>query len=195
MTRLRVGAMMPLKGGRPSLVAVEVREGPRDSHGRTTFLYEVGHIERITPASVEGTAERLGALVGAVADVSPCMMIDTGSPQGLALYQAVRAQHRSPGVHRPHSYPGTGQRTALFSGFLQSYAAGHIRFAPSLAFRADLDRSLVFYMGTKKGGTASDVELSSEDEGLVVALGLAMTWPRHGAEAAKESFGNLAQTP
>lgn len=191
MTRLRVGAMMPLKGGRPALVAVEVRVGPRDKQGRPTFAYEVGHVERITPASVEGTAQRLGALIDAVADTSPCMMIDTGSPQGLALYQSVRQQRRAPGLHRPHSYPGTGQRTGLFSGFLQSYAAGLVRFAPGLPHRAELDRSLVFYMG---GGTKTDgVELSSEDEALVVALGLAMTWPRHGAPAAAATFDTEPQ--
>jgi len=177
---------MPLKGGRPALVAVEVRTGERDARGRSTFTYEIGHIERIQPTSVEGTAERLVALVRAVADQRPCMIIDTGSPQGLALYQTVRGQDLDAALHRPHAYPGTGQRTALFSGFLQGYSAGRIRFAPGLAHRAELDRALVFYTGSakKSSGTQADVELSSEDEALVVALGLAMTWPRHGADSS-----------
>ncbi len=182
MTRLRVGAAMPLKGGRPALVAVEVAVGPRDPKGRPTFAFTVGHIERVSPTSVELTSERLRRLIEAVGDVRPCMMIDAGSPQGLALYQNVKAAPLDPTLHKPHAYPGTGMRTGLFASFLQSYSAGLIRFRPGLPHRAELDRSLVFYMG---GGTKTDgVELSSEDEALVVALGLAITWPRHGPEAS-----------
>jgi hypothetical protein len=174
---------MPLKGGRPALVAVEVQTGARDLRGRSTFGYEVGHIERVAPTSVENTADRVGKLISAVADQRPCSIIDVGSPQGMALYQTVRSLYVPTGLHRPHAYPGTGQRTQLFAGFLQAYSEGRLRFAPRLGFRPDMDRALVFYMG---GGTKSDgVELSSEDEALVIALGLAMAWPRHGGDATK----------
>jgi hypothetical protein len=181
--RLRVGAAMPLKGGRPALIAVEVTKAGRDSRGREAFDFLVGHIERVMPTSVEKTSERLLAIIRAVEDVRPCMIIDAGSPQGLALYQNVRGSGIPPALHKPHAYPGTGQRTGLFASFLQSYSEGRIRFEPGLKHRGELDRSLVFYMG---GGTKTDgVELSSEDEALVIALGLAMSWPRHGGASGQ----------
>jgi hypothetical protein len=57
-----------------------------------------------------------------------------------------------------------------------------VTFLPGLKFRADLDKALVFYMG---GGVSKHgVDLESEDDALVIALGLALTWPKHGASAA-----------
>ena len=171
---------MPLKGGRPAIVATEIFES-RDPNGRLLHHYDVGAIERITPYSVEATKERIIKMVSAVKEYAPCVMIDIGSPQGLALHQSMRTGYdRS--LHRPHLYQGTGMRGELFSTFLQAYSAGRVSFQPDLPGRQALDRALVFYMGG--GVEKSGVELSSEDEALVVAIGLAMIWPKHGPAAS-----------
>lgn len=175
--KLRVGAAMPLKGGRPALVACEVFEFRDPETKRLLNVFDVGAVERITPYSVEATRDRLVQMVSAVKEHFPCVLVDVGSPQGLALHQATRTGWPQ-GLHRPHAYPGVGQRPALFSTFLQAYSAGRVRFEAGLENRSALDRALVFYMGG--GVEKSGVELSSEDEALVVALGLALTWPKHG---------------
>jgi hypothetical protein len=171
---------MPLKGGRPAIIAVEVLEA-RDPSGRLLHMFDVGAVERITPYSVEATKEKLIRMVASVKEHRPCVFIDAGSPQGLALHQSMRTGWDKE-LHRPHAYPGVGIRGALFSNFLLAYSAGRVSFQPDLPGRQALDRALVFYMG---GGVAkSGVELSSEDEALVQALGLALTWPKHGPSAA-----------
>ncbi len=172
---------MPLKGGRPAIVATEIMES-RAPDGRLLHHFDVGAIERITPYSVEAAKAKLLAMVGATAEHFPCVMIDIGSPQGLALHQSMRAGYPRQ-LHRPHLYQGTGMRGELFSTFLQGYSAGRISFQPDMPGRSALDRALVFYMGG--GVEKSGVELSSEDEALVIALGLAMIWPKHGPDAAK----------
>jgi hypothetical protein len=130
-------------------------------------------------------------MVAASKEHFPCVLIDVGSPQGLALHQSMRTGYDRD-LHRPHAYPGTGMRADLFSTFLQAYSAGRVSFQPDLPGRSALDRALVFYMG---GGVAkSGVELSSEDEALVIALGLSMTWPKHGSEAAPFPVDKPAET-
>ncbi len=178
--KLRLGVAMPLKGGRPAIVATEIFES-RDPNGRLLHHYDVGAIERITPYSVEATKAKLLAMVGVAKEFFPCVMIDIGSPQGMALHQSMRTGYDKT-LHRPHLYQGVGMRGELFSTFLQAYSAGRMSFQPDMPGRSALDRALVFYMG---GGVAkSGVELSSEDEALVIALGLAMIWPKHGPQAA-----------
>ncbi len=179
--KMRVGVAMPLKGGRPAIVVSEVFEARDKETGRLVHHYDIGDIERITPYSVEATKARIMEIVTAVREVRPCVMIDVGSPQGLALHQSMRTGYDRT-LHRPHAYPGTGMRADLFSVFLQAYSAGRVSFQPDLPGRSALDRALVFYMGG--GVEKSGVELSSEDEALVVAVGLAMTWPKHGGVAA-----------
>lgn len=179
--RLRFGVSMAIKGGRTAIVAVEVKEGRDPNDQRLVHTFTVGAIERVTPFTVEAAALRIVALMNSVADHEPCVIIDVGSPQGMALRQALRGAYNSR-LHRPHAYPGTGARNPLFASFLQAYSAGHVRFQPGIKYREDLDRALVFYMGI---GVAKDgVDLSSEDEALVVALGLALFWAKHGPPAA-----------
>jgi hypothetical protein len=172
---------MPLKGGRPALVACEVFEQRDPETKRLVNVFDIGAVERVTPYSVEATRKRLLDMVTAVKDLAPCVFVDVGSPQGLALHQSTRVGWPRE-LHRPHAYPGTGQRPQLFSSFLQAYSAGRVRFEPGLDNRQALDRALVFYMGG--GVEKSGVELSSEDEALVIALGLALTWPKHGPAAS-----------
>jgi hypothetical protein len=173
---------MPLKGGRPSIVVAEVRERRDPETAKMLHHFNVGAVERVTPYSVEATAEEVLRIVRVTKEHMPCVLIDVGSPQGLALYQKMRTGYPRE-LHRPHAYPGTGMRADLFSTFLQGYSAGRVSFEPGLDHRAALDRALVFYMGG--GVEKTGVELSSEDESLVVALGLAMTWPKHGPAADK----------
>ena len=177
--RLHLGASMPIKGGRPAVVAVEIFEG-RDAKGRTTHQFRVGLVERITPYGIEVARDAVTDFMTAAQQHRPCVIVDTGSPAGLALHQALKTSLPA-AVHRPHSYPGVGSRPLLFADFLKAYSEGRVEFAPGLRFRADLDKALVFYQG---GGVSKHgVELESEDEALVIALGLAMAWPRHGGRA------------
>lgn len=192
MTRVHVGAAMPLKGGRPALVAAEVREG-RDPQGRAAFEFHVGHVGRVTPYGVEDARAALAELMTRLEPVRPCAIIDVGTPQGLALHQSCRGAW-SPSMHRAHAFPGTGPRGPLFASFLQAYSAGRVTFAPDLKHRSDLDRALVFF-GTGKGVAAHGVELTSEEEALVLALGLALTWPRHGPPARPALKAREAVTP
>lgn len=178
--RLRFGVCMPEHGGRTAVVGVEVQES-RAHDGYLVHDFVVGSVDRVTPFTVEAARDRVCALATAVADLRPCALVDTGSPQGLALRRALRDAYPRD-LHRPHAYPGTGSRVPLFSAFLEAYSAGRVHFRPGLAHRAALDRALVFYLG--RGVGREGVALESEDEALVVALGLAMFWPRHGGTAA-----------
>ena len=184
--RLRVGAAMPEKGGRPCVIGVEVRRG-RDRKGRRAWHFVVGQVDRVQPGTVERTAERVREMIEPVLDLRPCVMVDVGTPQGLALRQHMRNSREDPWprqLHRPHAYP-RDSKEQLFAGFLEAYAAGRVEFLPDLPHRADLDRSLVFYLGA---GQAKDgFELESEDEAMVRALGLALVWPSHGPEANTHS--------
>lgn len=177
--RLRFGAAMSAKGGRTALVGAEVREG-RDRQGRLYHEFLVGHVERVAPGTVEAAAARVAELMSDFADLRPCALVDVGTAQGLALHRALRGAYPD-ALHRAHAYAGTGDRRDLFAAFLQAYSTGRVRFLQGLAHRAELDRALVNYLG---GGTAkTGVELASEDEALVIALGLALFWPRHGPKA------------
>lgn len=186
--RMRFGAAMPTKGGRCAVVGVEVRES-RGADQRLRYEYVVGLVDRVEPQTIEAAVGRLRELSGLFADLRPCVFVDVGSAQGLALRQAMIADWPS-ALHRPHAFAGTGERVALFAAFLQAYSTGRVRFEAGLAHRAELDQALVFYLG---GGAKKDgVELSSEDEALVVALGLALYWPRHGAPADPPVSENAA---
>jgi len=173
--RVRFGVAMAEKGGRAAIVGVEVLES-HAKDGRTLPRFLVGHVVR-PEGTIEGTGDAVEALVSAAKDVRPCVIVDIGTPQGMALRQTLRDKFPTT-LHRPHAYPGTGERRDLFAAFLEAYSAGRIEFMPGLAFRKELDKALVFYMGGKKSKTS--VELTSEEEALVIALGLALTWPKHG---------------
>jgi hypothetical protein len=179
---------MPLKGGRPCVVAAEVREA-RDTTGRLVHAFDVGFVDRVTPFTVEAVRDRVADVMTRLQEHRPCAVVDVGSPQGLALWQGLRGAYPRE-LHRPHAYPGTGMRGPLFSAFLQAYSGGRVRFEPGLGYRQDLDRSLVFFAG---GGVQKDgIDLSSEDEAMVMALGLALTWPKHGALARAFSLLTLS---
>lgn len=170
---------MAAEGGRTAICGVEVREG-RAHDGRLTHEFHVGALEWVGPGTVEAAAKRLSELMSRAAEVRPCTIVDVGTPQGLALHQSLKGKW-SRDLHRAHAYQGTGIRGPLFSSFLQAYSEGRVIFAGGLPHRRDLDKALVFYAGggVKKHG----LELTSEEEALVIALGLALTWPRHGPAA------------
>lgn len=180
--RLRFGAAMALKGGRPCIVGVEVRER-RDQHDIASYRFYVGRVERVEPFTVEAVRARLQDLCQRASEhgEKPCVMVDVGSPQGIALRQSSVPVMEALDLHRPHAYQGKGKRDDLFAAFLQAYTSGAIEFAPGLDHRHELDRALVFYVGS--GVKTEGVELDSEDEAMVVALGLAITWAKHGEDA------------
>lgn len=174
--RMRFGVALPDKGGRPSVVGVRVLRDP-DPKALRKWRFEVGHVERVQPKTIEATAEYLRETVGKLKEHRPCFTIDVGNPQGYALRRLLRQEWPSV-VHLPHGYERTRADTALFAAFLEAYADGRVHFRDGLPHREDLDRALILYKATtKKDGD----ELASEDEALVTALCLALTWPVHGA--------------
>lgn len=178
--RLHIGVAMAAKGGRTGLVVAEVTERALGAM-RREYYFNIGHVDRVAPQTVEDAAERVLELVTNVAVEKPCVFVDVTSPQGAALRVALNEQMPK-GLHKAHEHVGT---VDLFSGFLTTYSAARISFEPGLDYRGDLDRSLVFYMG---GGVAKHgFELTSEDEALVVAIGLSIFWPRHGARAMQST--------
>ena len=171
---------MPEHGGRTAIVAAEVFER-RGTGGVLEHSFLVGHVDRVAPGTVEAARDRAAGAMTAVLKEKPCCIVDVSTPQGTALWRSLRGAWPK-SAHGPHPYGGPGYtRAVLFASFLQAYASGKVRFRDGLAYRADLDRALVFYMG--QGVKKEGVELSSEDEAMVVALGLALYWPRHGAAA------------
>lgn len=172
---------MAPKGGRTAVVGAEVREAK--AGGRLAHEFTVGLVDRVTPSTVEAARDRVVALMTGLEDVRPCCIVDVGSPQGLALAKALRGAYPER-LHRPHAYPGTGDRVPLFASFLQAYSSGRVKFMPGLDNRAELDKALVFYLGA--GAKKDGVDLASEDEALVIALGLALFWPRHGAKPSAD---------
>lgn len=176
--RIRFGVAMPDQGGRPAVVGVEVRR-VGDPKAKRKWHFTVGHVERLNPKTVEHARERVEELVGALKEHRPCFTIDVGNPQGYALRRLLRQEWPSV-VHLPHGYERTRADTALFAAFLEAYADGRVHFRDGLPHREDLDRALILYKATtKKDGD----ELASEDEALVTALCLALTWPGHGGPA------------
>lgn len=192
--RLRVGAMMPVKGGRPAIVCSEIFERASPD-GSRSYDYVVGRVERVIPFSVEAASARVLAIIAAwtAQGRQACVFTDVNTPQGTVLYSHLRASLPD-SVHRPHGFRGRADRADLFGAFLGPYSAGRVRFVPGMDFRADLDRSLVFFGGT--GVRADGVELASEDEALVAAVGLSMQHPGHGPDArAYDPSGLASQAP
>lgn len=176
--RLKIGVALPETGGRPALIAVEVLENT-SGVGAQRWHFRVGHVERVESRTVEGAAAAVRSLVGAVTDERPCVAVDTGTPQGVALLRILRDDERWPDeLHRVHRYRRTRADTRLFAAVLESYAEGALEFLPRLDHRDDLDRALVLFRGggAKKAGD----ELESEDEALVTALALSIVMPGHG---------------
>jgi hypothetical protein len=179
--RIRVAVSMPEKGGRPAIAVAEVRRAP-DIGGRRQWHYVIGHLERVRDRTIHGARDRVREIVDPIADVSPCVYIDVGTPQGIALRKVLRDTwpDRS-SMHRPHAYERTKFDTTMFAWFLEAYSGERIIFRRGLPHRDELDRALILY---RSGGVgkAGD-ELESEDEALVHAVSLALMFPTHGANA------------
>ena len=177
--RMRFGVAMAEKGGRTAIIGTEVREA-RDEAGLLVHSFTVGFIARVQPFTVGAAVTEISRLMTASAEHEPCTIIDVGTAQGLALHQSGKGAYPST-LHRPHAYQGHGARATLFSAFLQAYTQDRVAFAKDRPHRAELDKALVFFggSGVKKDG----VDLKSEDEALVVALGLSLVWPKHGPAA------------
>ena len=179
--RLHVGVAMPEKGGRPAIVVAEIRENPAGK-GVRRWHYRVGNVERVEDRNIEKAAEALRSLVAAVVGERPCVFVDTGSPQGVALLRVLRGGDWPAELHHPHQYRRTKADTRLFAQLLEAYAEGTSEFLPDLPHRKDLDRAMVLFRGG--GARVAGDELESEDEALVIALCLAVTMPSHGIRPA-----------
>lgn len=179
--RLHFAVSMPEKGGRPAVAGVEVRRAP-DEKGRRRWHFVVGYVERIRTHSIQGTRDRLEDLVLPLADVSPCVFVDCGTPQGIALRRSLRVGWPEK-LHLPHAYERTRFDSTMFAQFLEAYADGRVTFRPGIdpLVRKELDRALILY----RAGGKSDAgdELESEDEALVHALCLGVMFSTHGPEA------------
>lgn len=176
--RLRFGVALPEKGGRTAIIAAEVFEDLQADKTRR-WHYVVGFAERVRSHTIEGAVERVRALVEPVQDLEPCVFVDVGTPQGLAARRSLKKDWPA-ALHRPHAYERTKFDTATFAAFLEAYADGRVSFLPGLAHRQEMDRALVLFRGgdEKKSGD----ELASEDEAVVNALCLALSFPTHGHE-------------
>jgi len=180
--RLRIAVSMPEKGGRPTIVGCEVRAAPNAPDSRRRWHFVVGYVERVRKQTIQGARDRVMSLMASAEDERPCVFVDVGTPQGFALRRSLRdAWPKTDEIHRPHAYERTRFDSTMFATFLEAYADGRITFLDDLDFRTEIDRALVLYRsgGVKEAGD----ELSSEDEGLVHALSLAMMFPTHGTEA------------
>lgn len=182
--RLHVAAAMPEQGGRPTVVAAEVREDP-STDGRRRWHFVVGHVERVRSQTVQGAAAAVRDSVSRVDRWAPCVFVDCGTPQGVALRQVLRREWPRDRLHPPHAYERTRQDTTTFAKFLEAYADGRVTFLPDLPHRRELDRALILYKGG--GVSRSGDELSSEDESMVNALCLAVAWPSHGQSSARST--------
>lgn len=180
--RLRFGLSLPEKGGRPSLVAAEVIQDVRTADPTRKWNFEVGLVDRVPANTIEAAVSRTRDIVTSVTDHEPCVFVDVGTPQGLAARRSLRKGWPE-SLHRPHAYERTKFDTATFAAFLEAYADGRVTFLEGLSYRRDLDRALVLFRG---GGVekAGD-ELASEDEAMVNALCLALSFPTHGSEARR----------
>lgn len=181
VVRIRFGLAMAPKGGRTAIVGVEVRERRSDA-GRLEHRFEVGLCELLPTGTIEAAAARVLDLLVLAQDRRPCVIVDTSSPQGLALHRHLRSR-RLPDLHPPHAWAGS--RTRLFGTFLAAYADGRIGFVADLPNRTDLDRSLMLYLGGARRGAEPD----QGEEAPVIALSLAVSWPTHGP-AAREIPAN-----
>lgn len=167
---------MARKGGRTAIVAVEVKERPDRSHE-----FVVGHLQRVHPPTIEAAAGAIASLASAAMTEKPCVIVDVSTAQGIALRMALR-DLLPDGIHKAHAYRGAdAARAELFASFLRAYSTERVKLLPDLRGRKELINALVFYTGGAK--VKDQVELPSEDEALVVALGLGMAWPRHGGKA------------
>ena len=177
--RIRLAVAMPEKGGRPAIVVAEVRRSI-GKDARRQWHFTVGHVERVVQQNIEGARDRVLELVTTVVGQKPCVFVDVGTPQGVALWRSIRREWPS-NLHRPHAYERTRFETAMFAVFLEAYADGRVEFLGGLEHRKELDRALVLFKG---GGIAkASDELESEDEALVIATCLALMWPSHGDNA------------
>lgn len=180
--RLRVAVAMPEKGGRPAVVVTEVLRAPRAPDSRRRWFYVVGRVDRVARQTVEGARDHVLGLVGPVADLEPCVLVDAGTPQGIALRRVLRDSWPDRArLHRPHAYERTRLDHAAFSRFLEAYADARVLFRPEVENRRELSRALVLHRGG--GVSESGDELASEDEALVTALTLSMMFPTHGPDA------------
>lgn len=175
--RLRVGVAMPERGGRSALVGVEVLEA-RQADGRLAHKFRVGLAERVAPGTIDAAMARLVSVAVPLSALGACVMVDVTTPQGQALRASVR-DSLPPSGHRPHANPGP--RRDLFASFLAAYSQHRVEFVSGLQAGPDLARALVLFGGT--GRRKDGDELKSEDEALVVALCVAMSWPQHGRDA------------
>lgn len=179
--RIRLGVAMPDKGGRTAIVGVEVREA--SVAGRRVHHFTVGHVDRVEPGTVEASAARVAELVEQLRAHRPCVTVDLGNPQGHALRRMLRKMLPSE-LHRPHGYERTKADTHLFAQLLEAYADDRVAIRDGLQHVGDLSLALAMH-GAKKTDRTGAVELSSEDEALVTATCLGLTFPTHGAVAAK----------
>lgn len=178
--RIHVGVAMPEKGGRPAVVAAEVRRAPDGTDGKRRWHYVVGYVDRVKQQTIEGARDAVREIVDRVIDVEPCVFVDCGTAQGIALRRSMRLDWPKH-IHRPHAYERTRFDAAMFAHLLEAYADGRITFLPDLPFRKDLDRALVLFRST--GVSHAGAEQLSEDDALVFAATLAVMFPTHGPEA------------
>ena len=99
--RLRIAVSMPEKGGRPAIVVSETRRAI-GKDGRRQWHFTIGLVERVKRQNIEGARDRVLELATAVIKEKPCVFVDAGTPQGIALWRSVRKDWTR-SLHRPHA--------------------------------------------------------------------------------------------
>ncbi len=180
MPRIHVGIVLGDSHTRSALVATEHVEMapalPTGPWGR--MRHEVGHSERLESA-VEVVRARIVDLARSEWPSDLCFFTDCTTAGGFALYKLLRVIDGWPEqLHRPHGYFGRGRdRQALLTAILQAMGADELAFDPP---GGDARKSeLVKALENRDVGDDGRLAARTEDEAMLVALGLTLIAPRH----------------
>jgi hypothetical protein len=168
-----------------SIIFVEHRQvASALPNGRETMDHMVVHVERQAPV-LEVLRDRILVLARRARPDRPCFFIDAAGGIGTGLVKILTDMRKDnvfpQDIHKPEAYTRRGvARQGLVNAIVEQYGSGRLKFATGLPLQAQLIRALETY----ESQVADDGKVSfSGDEEMVIALGLALGYYRHGAPA------------
>jgi hypothetical protein len=144
------------------------------------------------PADVE---TRLLTMARDLRLVRPCLFVDASSGSGAALASALKVERGKRGnwpadLHPVHPYVQRGAaRQALLEAILTAYMTGMLAFEEGLVNRDRLEKALASQQSVV--GIDGRVSRKSDDDNLIIALGLAIAYAQHGAPPEFECRSGL----
>lgn len=179
--RLRLGVVFGAGRERAAIVPVEIVElappEPTGPWGR--FAYTVGEPEQ-PESHLEVLRDRLLQIATDEWPSDPCVFVDASVGPGAALVKVLHDHRDWPeGLHRPHAYLQRGQaRQGLLTTILQASGNKQLEFERTAGTAGN---PLVKALESYHAEVSDDGRVSArgENEALVVALGLAIAYPRH----------------